>query len=158
MGCVNNEIDYHGIDVSVERIRYARALLGDDDNLLHLYLFPTRNSRYNKNGTKQPQDATLGPDKHYDAAIAVSVMTHIGGKKNARHYLQEFRRVLKPGGKLFCTWYTSPPVDEPNYNAHRTTFLKDDVFSMLEEADFECVELSGEGVGKPETQLLTICE
>ncbi len=65
-----------------------------------------------------------------DWAAIVSVFTHLQTADLATHYVEEFRRVLKPGGIFWSTWFRSPP-NEPTSIVERTVFTEAQIVNML---------------------------
>lgn len=97
---------YDGFDVNPDGIawcaeRYAQA---EHPNFTFT-VADLYNSRYNPAGT-QPATAFTFPyaDASFDFALATSVFTHLL-EGEADRYLAEAARTLKPGGRLFATWF-----------------------------------------------------
>lgn len=62
------------------------------------------NTHYNQRGTPAAQYRFPYADGSFDFAFATSVFTHLG-LDDARQYLREAHRVLRPGGTLLATFF-----------------------------------------------------
>jgi ubiquinone/menaquinone biosynthesis C-methylase UbiE len=101
-----------------------------------------KNEHFNPNGTVPPEEYRLPfPDNHLDDVIAYSIFTHLQTLKAAQNYMSEIKRVLKPGGKLFVTWYRSPPDPVANEWIGRTVYNEWDIINMLN--GFNCISTYG---------------
>ena len=74
------------------------------------------------------------PDNSWDIVFCNHVLEHVKEYKKA---LEELRRVLKPGGKLICSF----PIDENYKTVYEDVSLADD---MSEEADRERIRRFGQ--------------
>jgi SAM-dependent methyltransferase len=60
---------------------------------------------YNPKGKYQPSEFRFPyEDASFDFAFATSLFTHMF-PSDVKHYLHEITRVLKPGGRCFCTYF-----------------------------------------------------
>jgi len=81
-------IEYFGIDNSQKLIEIAKSKYPQQEFLVF-------------DGLKIPFE-----DNFFDKIFCVAVLHHIPGKQLRQEFLNEARRVLKPGGKLvLTTWY-----------------------------------------------------
>jgi 2-polyprenyl-3-methyl-5-hydroxy-6-metoxy-1,4-benzoquinol methylase len=92
---------YTGIDVMTEDIHYCREHYPFDNyNFIHLDVAnPTYASKQSSELKSWPID-----DGSQDLVTALSVWTHLN-ERDARFYMKEVRRVLKPGGKAVITFF-----------------------------------------------------
>jgi len=79
-------------------------------------------------------------DGSVDAVICHSLFTHLDTEVIARHYMNEIRRVLKPGGLLWITFFSSPP-NEVGGGTARTVYSMDFIKQLL--VGFEDLKESG---------------
>ena len=100
---------YTGLDVIPESIEFCKTVFAavPDFEFLHL---DVKNKFYNPEGRQPPEEVVFPVESGaYDAVIAGSLFTHLGIRKVCDHYLEESYRVLRPGGRIFCSWFRSPP-------------------------------------------------
>lgn len=87
--------------------RFVTPLTGDRFRFEHADLY---SAEYNPRGTLQPAQFRFpADDGSIDVAIASSLFTHLL-EADARHYLAESARVLRPGGRLILSLHTEPPA------------------------------------------------
>jgi len=96
---------YDGMDVDEESIEWARRNLSSRHPHLHFHFMDVRNDQY------RPQGAVSSAEYHFpfedavfDLAHLHSVFTHMR-PPDMRNYLGEIARMLKPGGRLYATYY-----------------------------------------------------
>jgi SAM-dependent methyltransferase len=80
--------EIHGVDVSDEMVRLAAARLAD---IPHAKVHATSGA-----------DLSLFADNYFDFVYSYAVFQHIPSRDVVFQYLTEARRVLKPGGVLWC--------------------------------------------------------
>lgn len=95
---------YAGFDVNADGIAWCkdryRAFPNADFQVADLF-----NARYNPGGTQDAASFVFPyADATFDLAIATSVFTHLLPDA-ADRYLAEAARVLRPGGRLFATFF-----------------------------------------------------
>jgi SAM-dependent methyltransferase len=101
------EWEVHGTDSNVKTIRWCTGHLPD--------------ARFAENGALPPLPY---PDAHFDFVYSVSVFTHLPEDAHVG-WAGELRRVLKPGGLLFCTLNGNAsrallmPSEQADYDAGR---------------------------------------
>jgi len=84
----NKGVKYIGIDVSEKLIEIARKKYPEEK----FQVF---------DGLKIPSE-----DNYFDKIFCIAVLHHIPGEELRRQFLEEARRVLKPGGKIILSaWY-----------------------------------------------------
>lgn len=125
------DIQYIGIDPMREQILFSTEAFKDYPHLrfIHADIY---NSVFNPKGTVQPEQYQFPfPNEFLDNTIAYSVFTHLQTLSAADAYMKEIKRTLKPGGKLFITWYRSPPDSKPTDYVGRTVYNEWDILTML---------------------------
>ncbi len=81
-----------------------------------------RNALYNPNGLLEPHKVVFSaPDESADVVWFSSVFSHAETINVCRRNLQEAARVLRPAGRCFTSWFSSPPNDLHS-GADRTVF------------------------------------
>jgi ubiquinone/menaquinone biosynthesis C-methylase UbiE len=130
LGCGNGRfseffLDYLGVDSSQELIDIAR-----ENN-------PSKNFLV--------ADALNLPltDQSFDLIFSVSVLHHIPSKRLRSKFLQESKRVLKPGGTMILTVWDL--WSNPN---KRFTIIKSSLISLIGLKDFKDIEIDWYGAGK----------
>ncbi len=96
---------YEGFDVMPESIKWCRKAISPKHPNFNFQVADLHNAQYNPAGT-QRADAYVFPygDARFDVALAASLFTHLRPFEGQR-YLDEAKRVLRPGGYLFGTWF-----------------------------------------------------
>ncbi|MBX2845526.1 MAG: class I SAM-dependent methyltransferase [Saprospiraceae bacterium] len=91
---------YSGIDVDRAQIEFCKAHF--DPRNTSFYHIDASNAYYNEQGDQRP----IWPveDAAYDVVTALSVWTHFN-EADARYYLDEVHRVLRPGAKAVLTFF-----------------------------------------------------
>jgi len=105
LGTFLDDGGYEGIDVDKRVIRWCRRHVTPrwpDGRFTHVDVW---NGSYNRRGKIAPEDFAFPfPDGSFDVAFATSVFTHML-EADVRRYLDEARRVLRPGGHLLATFF-----------------------------------------------------
>jgi SAM-dependent methyltransferase len=129
-------VQYTGIDPMREQILFCNKTFKDYNHLRFIHC-DVRNAVFNQKGSVPPEQYQFPfPDGTVDDVIAYSVFTHLQTLPVAQHYISEIKRVLKVGGKFFCTWYRSPANPAPDDNVGRTVYNEWDIMSMM--SGFTC--------------------
>lgn len=96
---------YDGFDIVPEAVAWCRDHITARHPNFRFRLLDVRNARYNPRGALSAREASFPyPDGAFDFAFATSVFTHLG-LEEARRYLGECARVLRPGGRLLATFF-----------------------------------------------------
>lgn len=96
---------YEGFDVVRDIIRWDRRHLTYFDPRFQFRFVDVYNSSYNPHGLIQPERFRFPyPDGELDFVFATSVFTHLLAGSTSK-YLEQCARVLKPGGRLFATFF-----------------------------------------------------
>jgi len=121
------DLVFSGADFSERAITYARMLAPQ----IHFYV---------QDGT-----ALQFEDTSFDLVVSVEVIEHIP-IPDVPLYLQEIKRLLKPGGLVVITTpTTNRPVDEKHYQHFDETGMR----NYLTDAGFKVQELQGFGLTLP---------
>lgn len=101
----NNAGKYIGVDVTRDSIMWCRNNITKGRSNFTFHHFDAFNELYNLNGTRTSMDLKLPiPASSVDRIVLASVFTHLL-EDEIIHYLTEFRRVLKPGGRIFASLF-----------------------------------------------------
>ncbi len=105
------EGSYTGFDIVEDGIRWCRKNITPRyPNFVFEYI-PLRNDLYNLNAGDAAENFNFPYDDNmYDKVVLTSVFTHMQPPA-VRNYLNEIRRVMKPGGTCFATFFL---IDEEN--------------------------------------------
>jgi SAM-dependent methyltransferase len=123
-------VEYAGVDVRSDCIAFCRRTFAPWPQFSFQAL-RVRNAVYARWSPFSPKRLVLPyPDASFDAAVAVSVFTHLETEAVCRRALQEIRRVLRPAGVFFSTWFRSPP-NASSSDAGRRVFAEPDILSLL---------------------------
>ena len=138
---------YVGIDPVRESVEFcARELRSRVDGTEFVFL-DVYNEMYNPTGLMLPESVVLPfADASFDGVIAGSVFTHFGTADVSRRYLAEMARVLRPDGKVFCSWFRSPP-NELSTDRNRTVFREGEILAMVTD-QFRVYESRGGFMGE----------
>ena len=126
--------EVHGIDVSGEMIRQAKARLSGKKNV---FLYETNGS-----------DLSIFKDDTFDLVFSYIVFQHIPSKEIIFNYIREAGRVLKQNG--IFKFQVQGSLD-PNFRKikkdtwHGEVILKDDILNLCQSYGFDFIDNSGEG-------------
>jgi SAM-dependent methyltransferase len=96
---------YTGLDVVRAYTDWCVESLGLDPERFRFRHADVRTSFYNPEGTTSAEEFTFPwADASFDVAIATSLFTHLLPAAAAR-YLAEIARTLRPGGRIFASFY-----------------------------------------------------
>ena len=108
--------EYRGVDVDETSIRWAQHHITRGHPNFQFVHIDVENRRYNPAGSQADEDFTFPfADEEFDIITLYSVFTHMlaGG---VRAYLKEFRRLLRPDGKIFLTVFLEEGVPDVTEN------------------------------------------
>lgn len=121
---------YEGIDPMKEQIDFSKWAFKDYENF-KFHWIDVYNEHFNPQSLIKPEDFSFQyDDNSFDFVIAYSVFTHLQTYSAAELYMNEIKRVLKPGGSFFSSWYRSPPNERTDYIG-RTTYLESEIMTLL---------------------------
>jgi len=96
---------YAGFDVVPRMIDWAQTTITPRYPNFEFKCVDLYNATYNPNGKLQSRDLRFPyEDSSFDMVFLTSVFTHMHGD-DVRHYLDEIRRVLRPGGRCLATCF-----------------------------------------------------
>lgn len=124
-------VEYTGLDPMREQILFCQSTFASYPRLKFAHI-DVKNEVFNPAGSVPVEQYQFPfPNGYLDDVIAYSVFTHLQTLSAAQSYMREIKRVLKPGGKLFITWYRSPPDPKPNDYVGRTVYNEWDIMTMM---------------------------
>lgn len=131
---------YVGMDVQKCSTYWGEKCFGKDTRFQYVHV-NVQSNRYAQKGEINASRYRFPFGKNrFDLVTCNSLFTHIGTPSEARQYLDEMWRVMKPGGYAYTTWFRSPPY-EVDYGHKRTVFRERDVKNFLKY--FEIDDLGG---------------
>lgn len=96
---------YTGLDVSKQYVEWCRKNLDLPRRRFTFQQADIRTSAYNTEGLVPPEEFVFPwPDESFDLALSISLFTHLLPDA-LQHYLREIRRTLRPGGRIFSTFF-----------------------------------------------------
>lgn len=120
-------INYVGLDVKKDSVESGSQHY-PQYRWLHADIW---NGMYNPTGTIDPELFQIPVEENTaDLVICASLFTHLETLAVAKNYLNEIRRILKPGGHLWISWFRSPP-NEVCSNAKRTVFTEAEIINLI---------------------------
>lgn len=131
-------VSYDGIEPMQECVDFCKFAFSQFKNL-RFHHTSIKNPEYGPGlvGQINPENFKIEfSDNTFDDVIAYSVFTHLQTLPIAENYIKEIKRVLKPGGKFFVTWYRSPPDKSPDSYAGRSVFNEWDIMNLLKGFSF----------------------
>ena len=96
---------YYGADIDLTTIEWCQENITALNRNFDFFHFDIQNDHFNPNGKCTTRDCRLpAPDNSVDLVILQSIFTHLN-KSDIAFYFGEFQRILKPGGKIYCTLF-----------------------------------------------------
>jgi SAM-dependent methyltransferase len=96
---------YEGFDIVADAVRWCRRSITVRHANFRFRHANIRNAGYNPHGRHAAAEFIFPyPDSAFDVAVAASLFTHMLPAEVA-HYLNEIRRVLRPGGHCLATFF-----------------------------------------------------
>lgn len=116
--------EYIGVDVTGDSIRWCRRHITERHPNFRFHHFDAVNELYNPYGTLVSSDFRLPvADSTVDRIVLSSVFTHLL-EDEILHYLREFRRVLKPDGLTYASFFhLTPETLESAKTKHNTAWV-----------------------------------
>ena len=123
--------DYLGIDIDKPRVDWCNDVIAAAHSNFRFHWLDASNRYYKKSGTALSENQLPAEDNSFDFCQMNSVFTHLD-PTDSIHYLKEVARVLKPGGKLWATWFLLTDVARARMAQPGSTFN----FTVGEGPDF----------------------
>jgi SAM-dependent methyltransferase len=131
---------YEGFDVVPQFIRWCSREITARHPRFRFRLADVGNRQYNRGGDSAPARFTFPyADESFDIALAASVFTHME-PDGIRRYLDETRRVLRPGGALVCTFFLVDDEVERLLPLRRAAFALDHELSDAEGSRYRAAD------------------
>lgn len=109
---LNPGLRYLGVDIFEPSILWCRRAFERYGDRFRFEHFDGYSAAYNPGGKLRAEDYVLpAPDGSVDVVVCGSLFTHLF-EPQARHYLSQLRRVLKPGGSALVSLHVEPPAGE----------------------------------------------
>jgi SAM-dependent methyltransferase len=113
---------YAGFDVGRGMVRWCQREIGDRWPNFEFTWAPVYNGKYNPFGNVAATEFRFPyDDASFDFAFATSLFTHLLADE-ARHYLAETARVLRPGGRCLLTFFLLTPASRERIAAGTSSF------------------------------------
>lgn len=97
---------YHGMDIDKRCIDWCQTNISKANNKFQFYRPDLKNIFYNPKGKYETKDyAFPHKDKQFDLIFLTSVFTHLMDNE-VRNFCKEFFRMLRPGGRVYATFFT----------------------------------------------------
>jgi SAM-dependent methyltransferase len=141
---LSHEGRYDGFDVDARAIRWCTANLTPRYPNLRFTHANIATARHRNDGSPAMHYRFPWPDATFDFAFATSVLTHLE-MDDAKHYVREAHRVLRPGGILLATVF----LDDGRPSKLAFPFDRGDYLLMADPHD-------GGGVAFKESSLATL--
>lgn len=158
---------YRGVDVSEESVRWGQKHITPEHPNFQFIHIDVENRRYNPGGSGK--DSGFGfpfADEEFDLITLYSVFTHML-TDGVRSYLKDFRRILKPEGRIYLTAFLEDDVPDVEENPqgylgrewkgdlHCVRYNREFFEKLLDENGFRMDELdSGKGKEQGEVGLV----
>lgn len=101
---LNEEGEYQGFDVIQLGVNWCKSNVTKKHSNFHFKYVPLLNDLYRDNGDDAANYKFDYPTNYFDFSCSVSVFTHMLPREVA-NYFNELERVMKPGGKIFATFF-----------------------------------------------------
>jgi len=101
---------YYGFDIDKRGIKWCKANVATKYPHFHFKYVDIYNKYYNKKGKISAENFDFPYENEmFDFVFATSVFTHMAPDQ-VKNYLKEIKRVLKPNGKVFLTFFSLDKV------------------------------------------------
>ncbi len=130
---------YLGFDILKPQIDWCRTAITPNFPKLRFEHFDIRNGRYNPGGMIEPTEASFpARSASTDVCALFSLCTHLY-RPDIERYLDEIRRVLRPGGVAVTTWFLFDEARLPRATSAAATYpmihVLDEVTRYTEEGN-----------------------
>lgn len=114
---------YAGLDTAWPYVDWCNRNLGLNPSRFWFHHLDVMNTTYNQAGSIKGEDARFPyANGSFDLVLAISLFTHLRPGTTAR-YLTEVARVLRPGGRLFASFFVIDAEAEERIATGRTGFV-----------------------------------
>lgn len=111
LSLLNSQGKYIGIDVTRDSISWLEKNIGRNHPNFTFHHFDVKHELYNPLGSKACSDFALPvPDRSVDRIALGSVFTHLF-EDDIVHYMKEIKRILKPEGLVYATFFVYTEKD-----------------------------------------------
>lgn len=115
--------EYRGIDVDETSVRWGQSYITPAHPNFRFVHIDVENSRYNPAGSEADESFSFPfSEGEFDIIVLYSVFTHMLGA-GVRAYLEEFRRILHPGGRIFLTTFLEEDAGIPDVTENPEGYL-----------------------------------
>jgi SAM-dependent methyltransferase len=130
---------YLGFDILARQIDWCQTTISPSFPKMRFVHLDIRNGRYNPRGTIEPTEASFpARSASTDVCALFSVCTHLY-RPDIERYLDEIRRVLRPGGVAITTWFLFDEARLAHATSSRATYpmihILDEVTRFTEEGN-----------------------
>lgn len=101
---LSKKSEYQGFDVIELGVNWCKNNVTKKHSNFQFTYVPLLNDLYRDNGDDAANYKFEYPDNHFDFSCSVSVFTHMLPREVA-NYFDELERVMKPGGRIFATFF-----------------------------------------------------
>jgi SAM-dependent methyltransferase len=127
MGLYGQDITYTGLEIIEPCVEFCQQAFEDVPNFRFIHVDFQNGHYWGKGAILPGQQQYPIPSAYADVVIAESVFSHTGTLAVARWLYGEMVRIVKPGGKLFSTWF----FGEPDESERRTIYSREEVSDLF---------------------------
>lgn len=139
---------YKGIDIDKRSVNWCKRFIEKNNPSFQFSLLNIHNSRYNPKGKYIDNDFKFPfEDNKFEIIYLFSVFSHML-EKEVVVYLKDFKRMLKPNGKVLFTTFVEEDVPDVSENPdnykrkwegalHCVRYNKDFLFSLVKKCGFK---------------------
>jgi SAM-dependent methyltransferase len=126
----SRDVQYLGVEPIAACVEFSRRLFAPWPHIRFVHA-DLRNEAYNPGGSIDPREFVFpAATASVDSIFLSSVFSHLGTLDVCRRYVEECLRVLRPGGRVGCSWFRSPPHALSSDTA-RSVFREADIVNLL---------------------------
>jgi SAM-dependent methyltransferase len=115
---------YHGLEVIKPAVEWCKSNISSSYENFQFTHLDVHNPHYNRRGRLTLKEVVMPiKERSADVVFLASVFTHIG-EEDAIFYVHQIARMLKPGGRLWSTWFLLDEETKELVRAGKTTFEK----------------------------------